>query len=105
MAFIVLLVFWFILQICTFPLLIEQEKPLLKTSLRNSLVATARFPLRSFGFALLIAIIAAASTLIFPLFWFVISMSLIAYLSNRHTLSILEKLLALEQKSADAEEA
>jgi hypothetical protein len=51
--------------------------------------------------ALLIAVIAVVSSLVFIPLWLVISMSLIAYLSNRHTLSILNKLLAVEQKHAE----
>ena len=53
-AFIVSAVFWAALQMYTFPLMIEQEKPLVKTALRNSFVAVARYPLRSFGFLLLV---------------------------------------------------
>lgn len=103
-AFIVLSAFWVTLQIYTFPFIIEQEEPSLKISLRNSFIATARFPLQSFGLIILIAAIVLVSTFIFPTLWIVISVSLIAYLSNRHTLSILEKLLALEQKNKDLQE-
>jgi uncharacterized membrane protein YesL len=100
-SFIVLTVFWVTLQIYTFPFIIEQEEPKLRMSLRNSFIATARFPLQSFGLILLIAVIVLVSTFVFPPLWIVISVSLIAYLSNRHTLSILEKLLELEQKQTE----
>ena len=103
-VFIVISVFWSTLQIYTFPFLIEQEKPLLTMSLRNSLVATARFPLRSFGLAFLLAVIAVVSTLLFLPLWFFITMSLITYLSNRNTLSVLKKLFALEQKNTEVQE-
>lgn len=103
-AFIVFAIFWATLQIYTFPFIIEQEEPLLKMSLRNSFIATARFPLQSFGFVVLIAVIVLVSTLVFPPLWIVISVSLIAYLSNRHTLSIIDKLFALEKKTKEAQE-
>jgi hypothetical protein len=100
-AFIIFAVFWAVLQIYIFPFLIEQEKPHLKMAFRNSLIALARFPLQSFGMLILITLIVVVSTFVFQLFWIVISVSLIAYLSNRFTLSILQRLLALEKKNAE----
>jgi len=96
-VFIVSAVFWAALQMYTFPFMIEQEEPSLKTALRNSLVAIARFPLRSFGFMLLLFAIALVSTYLFFVLWVVISFSLIAYLSNRNTLVVLDKLIAIEK--------
>jgi uncharacterized membrane protein YesL len=100
-AFIVFSVFWVALQLYTFPFLIEQEKPILKMALRNSFISVARFPLQSFGWMILISVIVVVSTFVFIPLWFVISMSLITYLSNRLTLSILEKLIALEKKNTE----
>ena len=64
----------------------------------------ARYPLQSFGFVFLVAVIVVVSAFVFPPLWIVISVSLIAYLSNWHTLSILEKLLTLEQENKDVQE-
>jgi hypothetical protein len=97
-AFIVSAIFWAALQMYTFPFMIEQEEPLVKTALRNSLVAVARHPFRSFGFLLLVFAIAMVSTYGYFVLWVVISFSLIAYLSNKNTLAVLEKLLAKEQE-------
>ena len=91
-------IFWTTLQLYTFPFLIEQEEPSLKTALRNSFIAVARYPLRSFGFLLIIVAIAFVSTYLYFLLWVLISVSLIAFLSNKNTLVVLEKLAAKEQE-------
>lgn len=97
-AFIVGAIFWAALQMYSFPFMIEQEEPSLKTALRNSFLAVARLPIRSFGFLLLIFVIALASTYIYFVLWVAISISLIAYLSNKNTIAVLEKLLSLEKE-------
>jgi hypothetical protein len=97
-AFIVGAAFWATIQLYTFPLMLEQEEPSYKTALRNGFLALARFPLRSFGFLLLVIIIAVVSTILYVLPWAVITVSLIAYISNKHTINILEKMLAQDQK-------
>ena len=97
-AFIVSAVFWAALQMYTFPFMIEQEEPSVKTALRNSLVAITRYPLRSFGFLLLVFAIALISTYLYFAPWLVITVSLIAYLSNKNTLAVLEKLIAKDQE-------
>ena len=96
--FIVSAVFWAVIQMYTFPLMIEQEEPLVKTALRNSLLAVARHPLRSFGVLLLVLGIAFISTYVSFLFWILFSVSLIAYLSNKNTLVVLEKLIAKDKE-------
>ena len=97
-AFIISAIFWAALQMYTFPFIIEQDEPLVKTALRNSFVALARHPFRSFGFLLLILAIVMLSTFGFFVLWVVVSVSLIAYLSNKNTLAVLEKLIAKEQE-------
>jgi len=98
-AFIVAAAFWAALQIFTFPFMIEQDEPSIKTALRNSLICSARYPLRSFGYLGLIVVIAGVSTYLFIPFWVIISFSLIAYLSNKNTITVIEKMLLDEQKS------
>jgi hypothetical protein len=97
-AFIVSAIFWTVLQMYTFPFMIEQEEPVLKTALRNSLIAVARYPLRSFGSLFLILGIAFVSTYFFFILWVVISVSLIAFISNKNTVLVLEKLLEKEKE-------
>ncbi|MFC1997923.1 hypothetical protein ACFLXI_10045 [Chloroflexota bacterium] len=100
-AFIVSAIFWSAVQMYTFPFMIEQEDPWLKNALRNSLLAVARYPLRSFGFLLIVFAIAFVSTYLYFVLWVVISISLIAYLSNKNTLAVLNKLIAKEQELAE----
>jgi len=97
-AFIVGAAFWAAIQMYTFPLMLEQEQPHVKMALRNSFLAVARFPLRSFGFLLLVVVIALISTYLYFVLWVVITVSLIAYLSNKNTIIVLEKLLAKDRE-------
>lgn len=102
-VFIVAAFFWIAVQLYTFPFMLEQENPSFKTALRNSFLTTARFPLRSFGFLLLVIVIALVSTIVYILPWAIITVSLIAYLSNKNTISVLEKMLA-EDKERQAKQ-
>ncbi len=104
-AFIVGAIFWSTLQMYTFPFLIEQDNPLVKTALRNSFIATARYPIRSFGFFFLICAIGFVSTFLFVPLWVFITVSLFTYLSSKHTLIVLGKLLEEEQKRTEQDEA
>jgi hypothetical protein len=102
-VFIVGAVFWAVIQMYTFPFMIEQEEPSLKTALRNSLLAVARHPLRSFGVLLLVLGIAFISTYVSFLLWILVSVSLIAYLSNKNMLVVLEKLIAKDKEIQEHE--
>lgn len=87
-AIVVTLAFlWLAVQVYTFPLMIEQEKPHLRTALRNSLVVLLSRPVYSIGIALVIVAIAAVSTLVILPLWIFISASTCAYLANRATVS------------------
>ena len=97
-AFIVGAAFWAAIQMYTFPFLIEQEQPSLKTALRNGFLAVARFPLRSFGFLLLMFVLALVSTYLYFVLWVVITISLMAYLMNKNTLAVLEKFREQQRK-------
>jgi len=98
LAFIVAAAFWAAIQLYTFPFLLEQDQPQIKMALRNSFLALARFPLRGFGFLLLVVVIVLASTYLYFVLWVVTTVSLIAYLSNKNTIAVLEKLLAQERE-------
>ena len=89
--------FWAAIQTYTFPFMIEQEKPSIKTALRNSFLAVARFPLRSFGFLVVVVSIAFLSAYLYYLPWVIITVSFLAYLMNKNTLTVLEKFIAMQQ--------
>jgi hypothetical protein len=97
-GFIIGAFFWAMVQMYTFPFIIEQEQPGLKNALRNSFLAVAHFPFRSISYMLLIFVIAMASTYLYFVLWVVITVSVIAFLSNKFTLAVLEKLLAQEKE-------
>ncbi|HBX70803.1 MAG TPA: hypothetical protein DEH25_15840 [Chloroflexi bacterium] len=103
LAFIIGAIFWAAIQMYTFPFIIEQDQPSLKMSLRNSFLAVARQPLRSFGFLLLVFALAMFSTYFYFVLWVVVTVSLIAYFSNKNTLAVLKRLLEQEQKFKKSE--
>ena len=96
-VFIVGAVFWTAIQMYTFPFMLEQDQPQVRMALRNSFLAVARFPIRSFGFLLIVFAMAMASTYIYFVLWVVVTVSLIAYFSNKNTLAVLRKLLAQDR--------
>ena len=87
-----MLVVWLLMQVYTFPLIFEQEQPSLRTAFRNSLALLIKFPARSFGVALLIALVMGLTTLVIYPAWIFITASLSAYLANRATVSALARL-------------
>lgn len=87
-----MLLTWLALQLYTFPLLLEQEEPRLRTAWRNSAIVYFRRPLSSVGLALAMILIAFVSTLWLQPAWLFISGSLCAYLANRGTVLSIEAL-------------
>ena len=85
-------ILWAAMMVFTFPFLLEQEKPLLTTAIRNSLVVIAKAPLRALVITASIAIVAWVSTYIILILWFIMSMSIITFISNRGTIWILASL-------------
>jgi len=83
-----------------YPFLLEQESPSLKVALRNSFAAFARFMGRSFALLLLFIVMAGISIFVPPL-WFVITVSLMAYLANWHTMWVIRTLMQEEQRRDD----
>lgn len=84
---IVIAAVWFLLQIHTFPLLLEQEQPRLRLALRNSGVILLKRPLHSVRVGVIIALIAALSTVIMPPAWLFVTASACAYSANLATLN------------------
>ena len=96
---------WLSLQMYTFPLMFEQDKPHLRTALRNSLVLLLKRPFYTMGMALLVAaIILVSSLLILPL-WGFVSASICAYLANRTTLSSIARVVPKSGEAADEVES
>lgn len=89
--FLGLAVLWFLLQMYTFPILLEGEDGRLVTALRNSVLLFAKRPLFSLGIALLMTVIAVLSTLI-QIPWVLITVSFYGFLLNRATLYFLNRL-------------
>jgi uncharacterized membrane protein YesL len=81
-----LAVLWGLLQIYTFPLLLEQEDRRMVTAVRNSIVLFIKYPVTSVGLALLMALLGLVSTLLLPPAWVLVTGSLGAYLANRGTI-------------------
>ena len=90
-----------IIYTCTafyiFPFLLEQESPVLKVALRNSFLVFLRFLGRSFLFFLLLVALAVISVFI-PPFWFLITVSLMAYIANWQTLWVIRELRLDDQE-------
>lgn len=84
-----LAVLWGLLQIYTFPLLLEQEDRRMLMALRNSFVLFLKYPLTSLGLALLIVLLIVVSTLFLQPSWLLVTASLGAYLANRGTILLI----------------
>ncbi|MBI1257820.1 MAG: DUF624 domain-containing protein [Chloroflexi bacterium] len=88
---IVVSLVWLSLQVYSFPLLLEQEKPDLRLALRNSLILLIRRPFFTFGAALLMVALAVFSSLALLPLWFFFTASTCTYLANLATLSSIAK--------------
>ena len=89
---IVFALLWLAVQMHAFPLLFEQEQPRLTQAIRNGAVILLQRPLRTVGVALLIALIAALSTLIIQPAWIFFSAGACTYLANRSTIGAIAAL-------------
>lgn len=95
--FVGLLILWLLLQVYTFPLLLEQQEQRMRQALRNSLVLFIRKPFFSLGLVIFLALILGLSTY-FRLPWVIFTASLTAYLANRCTIYLLRDLQNLPQE-------
>ena len=66
--FFSLILIYTCLQIYTFPFLLEQDEPSIKTALRNSFAAFVRYMGRSFGLLFVLVLLAVVSVLLPPLY-------------------------------------
>ncbi len=99
---LVVSVLWLSVQVYTFPLLLEQEKPDIRQALRNSLILLIRRPFFTFGAALLMVALAVVSTLVIIPAWFFITASACTYIANAATVSSIAKING-KQSSPDPE--
>ena len=86
----ILVAVWMLLQIYTFPFLIEQDKPSLFHALRKSAGLWLKHGIFNFSLAVVIGILAVISVFIPPL-WFIITAGLITYLANLAMVFLLSK--------------
>ncbi|MEW5869733.1 MAG: YesL family protein [Chloroflexota bacterium] len=91
-VFLALIFLWLLLQIFTFPLLLEQQDQRLRTALRNSLVFYVKRPGFCLGVGLTSLVLIILSTTLLVPAWVVITASLCAYLANRAALHLIEEL-------------
>ena len=87
----VLIAVWLLLQVYTYPLLLEQEERSFIIALRNSLVFFLRAPGYSLSLAVVVLGLAVLSTYL-RVPWFLFTAGLIAYLANRGMLHLLNTL-------------
>lgn len=94
-------ILWGIIQLYTFPFLLEQENPRLSMALRNSLVILATRPAPVIGVALLSLVLAVLSTVIALPAWFFFTTSISAYLANKVVIDSVKKLHQNEPPEID----
>ena len=85
-------ILWGIIQLYTFPFLLEQEKQRLSTALRNSMVLLATRPAPVLSVAFLSLMLAVLSTVIVLPAWFFFTASLSVYLANKVVIDSVKKL-------------
>lgn len=81
---------WLLLQIYSFALLLEQEDQRLRVALRNAAVLFATNPGFTIVLAVLLLILAAVASLVFPPVWFLILLALFAVVCNEAVRYLLE---------------
>jgi uncharacterized membrane protein YesL len=91
-VFYLMLFVWIAVNVYIFPYLIEQEKPKLRTAIRNSAVTFLRFPAQTIGLILLYVVLIWVGTFYIPPLWIVATGTVIAYTSNKMTIFALEKI-------------
>jgi uncharacterized membrane protein YesL len=87
-----LIVWWIVIQIFTFPFLIEQEKPRLRTAMTNSAVLITKKPLITVGVVVGIGLLAFLTTFYFLPAWLFLTASIITYLSNLVTIYTIKQM-------------
>ena len=94
-------ILWGIIQLYTFPFLLEQEKQQLSTALRNSLILLVTRPAPVLGVAFLTLVLAVLSTVIALPAWFFFTASVSVYLANKVVIDSVKKLQKDEPPEID----
>ncbi len=89
---LVLLIFWSVLQLYTFPLLLEQADVRLRVALRNSMVIVLKRPVATLVLIAEIAVIAGVSTLVIQPAWIFVTASVCTYLANRAVIDSIRRI-------------
>jgi uncharacterized membrane protein YesL len=89
---VVLLLFWIVLQLYTFPLLLEQADVRLRVALRNSMVIVLKRPVATLVLIAEIGTIVGLSTFVIQPAWIFITASLCAYLANRAVIAAIQRI-------------
>lgn len=97
--------FWAMLQVYTFPLLIEQEKPSLRLALRNSLVIVLKRPLHSLALAFATLALAVITSVALAPAWMFVTAAVCAYTANIGTRAAISRLSPRTPPQADANES
>lgn len=84
-----LVILWLLLQLYTFPLLLEQVDRRMLVAVRNSVVLYIKSPGLSLGLIVLFILIAVLSSILW-IPWIIISVSLITFLTQKVMLAVLE---------------
>lgn len=87
-----LLLWWFIIQVLTYPFLLEQTDRRLPVALRNSLVMLVRRPLFTVLTGTSIGVLILLSVYLMRPAWIFLTGSLCAYLANRAVISTISKM-------------
>lgn len=91
-VFLCLAILWAILQIYTFPLLLEQQDSRMLTAVRNSIVLYVKYPMFSIGLAGLVLLLLVVSSVFLQPAWLFLTAGLCAYLTNRGTIVLVDRL-------------
>lgn len=89
-TFFALLILWICFSVYPFPLLLEQEDRRVRIAFRNSVVLMLKSPVRFLGIGFILFGIGLLSTILLLPGWFVITASLIAFIANAATITLLE---------------
>lgn len=95
--------FWAMLQVYTFPFILEQERPSLRLALRNSLVIVLKRPLHTLALTFALLALAVITTVALAPAWLFITASLCAYTANAGTLAAIGKLNPRKAGSAETQ--
>ena len=75
-------ILWLVVQMYCFPVLLEQERPAIRTALRNALVLVLRHPIYTLTLGIVVVVLIFASIRV-AYFWIFFTVALLCFLYNR----------------------